>query len=338
MNWHAYTDRDQTIPGEPIPGRFGYRRMSHEAYLAFPAVSASLLKARTAAEMFAKLTTPEEQKDALTEGTLTHMACLEPETSWKDRFAVADIPINEKTGQPYGPKTKKAAPIWEAARAENPGKIIVTPESFHEYMETCRELQWALSCTPDAMREFDNVETEVSGILWHPRWNCWLKFRPDILPVHMRYLVDIKTTSRHIDDFCKGKDAWQYGYYLQAVLYSHCHELMCAKANIHPSKFVFIALSKEDEGRSPRPAMCEPFDLPLDPSINKGVEIAMKTLGLPEGFSKVDMFLECLRNYIDAGCPSVDGIEDAKERRRIKKEIRKIWPAHEDTDRRRVME
>lgn len=335
MNWNAYTDRDQVIPGEPIPGRFGYRRMSHEAYLAFPAVSASLLKARTAAEMFAKLTTPEDQKDHLTEGTLTHMACLEPETSWKERFAVADIPINERTGQPFGPKTKKAAPIWEAARAENPGKIIVTPESFHEYMETCRELQWALSCSPDALAEFEDIETEVSGIFWHPRWNCWVKFRPDILPKHMRYLVDVKTTSRHVSEF--GKDAWQWGYYLQAVFYTHCHEMLCAKANIHPSKFVFIALSKEDTGKNVRPAMCEPMDLPLDPSLVKGVEIAMKTLGLPEGLSRVDVFLDCLRNHIEAGCPTLDGVEDAKERRKIKGTLRKIWPAYEYADRRRVL-
>lgn len=336
MNWTAFTDPDITLPGEAIPGLFGYRRMSHNEYLAFPGVNAGLLKCRTAAEMYASLTAEEKQKDALTEGTLTHMACLEPETSWKERFAVADIPINPRTGQPFGPDTKKAAPFWEAAREANPGKIIVTPESFHEYMNTCRDLQWALSCSPDAMQELQDIYGEVTGIMWHPRWNCWVKWRPDILPKHMRYLGDIKTTSRHVADF--GKDAWQWGYYVQAVFYSHCHTLLCSRANIKPSKFVFIAISKEDNGRYPRPAMCRPYDLPLDPALNKGVEIAMKSLGLPEGLSRVDVFLNCLREHIDAGSPTVEGLEDPVEIRRTKKLLRAIWPAFELEEKRWILD
>lgn len=327
MNWEGFTDNTLTLPGQIIPGLYGYRKMSHEDYLAFPAVNASLLKARTAAEMHASLTAPPKESDALTEGTLVHMATLEPEAQWQERFAVADIPINPKTEMPYGKDTKKAEAAWEAAAKAFPGKIIVTPETFHAYMEQCRELQWALTCNADAMQELADIHSEVTGIIWHPRWNCWVKWRPDIMPKHLRYIPDVKTSSRHVSDF--GKDAWQWGYYTQAVFYSHCHEIMCARANIRPNKFVFIVLSKSDNSRYPRPAMCRTYDLPLDPSINRGVEMAMRGLGLPEGLSKVDVFLDSLREHIAAGCPTTAGVEDPAECRIINKTLRKIWPAYE---------
>jgi hypothetical protein len=315
MNWHGFTDRDLPLPGELIPGRFGYRRVKAEEYHAFPAINAGLLKCRTAAEMHAHLTAPQKTTDALTEGTLVHMATLEPETSWQEKFAVADIPINDKTGEPYGPKTKKAAAAWAAAREAAPGKIIVTPETFHEYMTVCRELQRALACNADAMSELTDVETEITGILWHPRWNVWVKWRPDIMPRHCRYLADVKTTSRHVADFAK--DAWQWGYFMQAVFYAHCHELLLARMNLHVAKFPFIVLSKADESRYPRPAMCRVYDLPLDGSLSRGVAHAQTTLGLPEGFSRVDAFLDSLRQFLDAGCPTEW------------REVRRIWPAYE---------
>jgi len=315
MNWQGFTDSSLALPGEPIPGRFGYRRVPADEYHAFPAVNAGMLKCRTAAEMHAHLTAPHKDTDALTTGTLVHLATLEPEASWQEKFAVADIPINEKTGEPFGEKTKKATKAWEAARLAHPGKIIVTPETFHEYMQECRDLQRALAVNADAMGELANVETEITGIVWHPRWNCWVKWRPDIMPKHCRYLADVKTSSRHVADF--GKDVWQFGYHIQAVFYAHCHELLLSRMNLHVGKFTFIVLSKSNESRYPRPAMCRVYDLPMDASLNRGVAAARSALGLPEGFSRVDMFLDSLRQYTAAGCP-----DDWRE-------IRRCWPAYE---------
>jgi hypothetical protein len=315
-NWSGFTDRELPLPGEPIPGRFGYRRVPAADYHAFPALNAGLLKCRTAAEMHAHLTAEHKDTDALTTGTLVHMVTLEPETSWKEKFAVADIPINPTTGNPYGADSKKGKAAWEAARADNPGKIIVTPETFREYMEECKQLQLALMCNADAMGELADVETEITGILWHPRWNCWVKWRPDIMPRHCRYLADVKTTSRHVADF--SKDAWQYGYYLQAAFYAHCHELLLARMNLTVTKFPFIVLSKADESRYPRPAMCRVYDLPMDGALNRGVAMAKSALGLPEGFSRVDMFLDCCREHVAAGCPTEF------------RAVRKIWPAYEN--------
>jgi len=61
--------------------------------------------------------------------------------------------------------------------------------------------------------------------------------------------------------------------------------------------------------------------VPMDPSLSKGIEIAKRTLGLPEGLSRVDVFLDSLRAYVEAGCP-----ENTPANFDV---IRKIWPAYE---------
>ncbi|HYF37534.1 MAG TPA: hypothetical protein VD994_19690, partial [Prosthecobacter sp.] len=145
MNWEGFTDNTLTIPGTPIPGKYGYRRMTAQEYHNFPAVNAGLLKCRTAAEMFAQLTTEQKDTEALTIGTLVHMITLEPEVSWADRFALAEIPINPRTNQPYGEDTKKGQAAWEQAREDHPGKIIVTQETLKGFLAECRQLHNALT-------------------------------------------------------------------------------------------------------------------------------------------------------------------------------------------------
>ncbi|MEN3940699.1 PD-(D/E)XK nuclease-like domain-containing protein [Prosthecobacter sp. SYSU 5D2] len=304
MNWEGFTDSTLAIPGTPIPGLWGYRRMSAEEYHAFPAVNASLLKRRTPAEMFAQLTAPHKDTDALTLGTLVHMVTLEPEVSWSDRFALADIPINKKTGAPYGTDTKKAAAAWELAKKENPGKIIVTEDSLRSHMEECRDLRDALLANPDAMQELEGAQFEVSGILWHEEWGCWIKWRLDILPRGGRRLGDVKTSSRHPMEF--SRDCWQYGYFIQAVWYAHCHETLLARhrMQVEVTKFSFVIMSKADDKKQPRPPMVRVADLPLVPGIHNGVDKARQYLGIPQGLSRVDMFVSCAREYIEAGKPT----------------------------------
>lgn len=319
MNWSDYTNPNIALPGTPIPGANGYRRVSADEYHAFPAVNASLMKCRTAAEMFAQLTAEQKDTDALTIGTLVHMVALEPESSWQEKFAVADIPINPRTEKPYGKDTKRGAEAWQDAAATNPGRIVVTPETFHEYMEISKDLQRALQANPDAMSELEDMHAEASGFIFHPRWQCWVKWRADILPRHGRHIADIKTTSRHVADFAK--DAWQFGYFAQAAWYAELHELLMARFNLHVAKFTFIVISKADDSKYPRPAMCRVYDVPMDGAICRGIDQARKSLGIPEGFSRVDTFLDCLRNHIDAGSPENTTANFAL--------IRRIWPAYE---------
>lgn len=320
MNWEGFIDPSLPLPGEPIKGLFGYRRMSHTDYLAFPAVNASLLKCRTAAEMYASLTAEHRDSEALDIGSLCHMAILEPEANWRDRFALADIPINPKTGEAYGKTTKKALAAVEEATEANPGKIIVSADLLGEYLDVCRDLSYAAQANPDAMELLTDCVTEVTGILWHPRWQCWVKWRPDIMPRNCRKLIDVKTTSRHVADF--KKDAWQFGYFSQAVWYVECHELMCKVLNLTVPSFIWIILSKADNSRYPRPAMCRTAEAPMNPELCQGIAHAKTSLGIPEGFSKVDMFLACLREHIADGCPTPQDYQRFRE-------LRRIWPAFE---------
>lgn len=324
MNWKGFTDHSLTIPGEIIPGAFGYRRIEAAEYHAFPAISATLIKQATAAEMFTYITSPHVDTDALTIGTLTHMAALEPETAWSDRFAMADIPINHSLPipKPYGKDSKKGAAAWELAQMMNPGKIIVTEETLREYLDICSELQRAMRVNPDAMAELEDAHTEVSGIIWHPRWNCWVKWRPDILPRHCRHIADVKTFG-----FAPAKGKFkskcrELGYYTQAAWYTEMHEILTAKLGLTVPRFIFIALAKPVEGTRPRPAMCRVFELPMVGIVPESVVWARSALGIPEGFSVVDTFLDCVRNYIDAGEP-----EPTKENFEL---IRSIWPAYEN--------
>lgn len=320
MNWKGFTDRSLVLPGEIIPGAFGYRRVSADEYHAFPAINAGLMKKTTAAEMFQSLVTPHKDTDALTVGTLTHMAALEPQTAWSDRFALAEIPINPTSGKPYGKDSQKGAAAWELAQLMHPGKIVVTGETLREYLATCTELQRALHANPDAMTELEDVHTEVSGILWHPRWNCWVKWRPDIVPRHCRHIADVKTYAHHPATF--GKEVWKRGYHIQAAWYTELHECLTAKLGLTVSKFTFLVLSKSTEGNDARPAMCRAIDLPMQGVDCTPVRSARNYLGIPEGFSRVDTFLDCLRNYIEAGEP-----EPTKENFEL---IRSLWPAYEN--------
>lgn len=317
MNWEGFTDQSLPLPGGIIPGKYGYRRMTAEEYHAFPAVNASLLKCRTPAEMFAQLTTPKKDTDALTIGTLVHMVTLEPEVSWAERFALADIPINPKTEAPYGADTKKAKAAWEQAKKDHPGKILVTEETLREYLAECTQLRDALTANQDAMAELEGAEYEVSGILWHAEWGCWVKWRLDILPRNLRQLDDVKTSARHPAEF--SRDCWQYGYFIQAAWYAYLHELLLSRARLEitVNRFTFIVLSKADDGKHPRPAMCRVADLPLVPGVHTGVDKARTYLGIPQGLSRVDVFLNCVREYLDADQPT-----DFQG-------IRKCWPAYE---------
>jgi hypothetical protein len=296
--------------------------MSFDEYAAFPAVNASLLKYRTPAEMFAGLTAPAKQTDALTDGTLLHLAVLEPDVNWTERFEAVDVPINPATGKAYGPETKKAEAVWAAARQKNEGKgkILVTVDGFKQHVATLRSMKAAVQVNEYASKALEDCHKEASCILWHPRWQCWVKWRVDFMPKNLAWLGDLKSTSRHVADF--GREARKFGYYLQAVWYAHCHAVLLAQKGITARMpyFRFIVVSKEDTSRHPRPAMCRAEELPLmGEALSEfgGVMTARKVLGLPEGLSRVDMFLECARNYQQAGCPTEWSA------------IRQCWPAYE---------
>lgn len=304
MNWEGFIDPSLTLPGTVIPGLWGYRRCTEQEYRDFPAVNASLLKRKTPAEMYTQLTTPKKDTAALTLGTLVHMVTLEPEVSWGERFAAVDIPINPKTKEPYGQDTKKAKGAWDAAKKEHPDKIVVSPETLLQFLAECRELRDALMVHTEAMKELEGAHYEVAGFVWHEQWQCWLKWRLDYMPRGGRRMGDVKTTSKHPSEFIR--DCWHYGYFIQTIWYSYCHELLLARHGMQVSvnTFTFIILSKASDDKQPRPPMARVADLKLIPGSHEGVDMARKYLGIPEGLSRADQFVACVREYLDAGQPT----------------------------------
>lgn len=303
MNLADIINPGLTVPGELT--KWGYRYMSESEYRSFPAINNSLLKCPTLAEMYLLLTTPQRQTDALALGTLADMAILTPQEPWAERFAVADIPTNPATGKAYGPGSARAVQAVETARALNPGKFIASADAIREMSVELAGIVKAFNDSALCSATLKNALTQVSGVMFHPAWKCWVKWKPDILPLkpdekHGWSLADLKTSRNHVLQF--ERDCAEFGYWDQAGWYSHCHETMLAArgVNVRVSNFDFLVVGKADDGRRPRPPMARKIRVPLDPEINLHMDGYRRRVFPTDGMGRVEMFLGALREHIAA--------------------------------------
>lgn len=322
MNLPDILNPDLPIPGEVT--KWGYRNMTEEDYRSFPAINNSLLKCPTLAEMHAMLTQPQQQSEALALGTLADMAILTPNESWLTRFAVADIPINPTTGLAYGADSKKAMAAVELCKAANPGKFVASVDAIAEMTRELAGMSKAFYASSLCRASLDNALLQVSGVLFHPVWRCWVKWKPDVLPLkpdpkHGWSIGDLKTSRRHVLQF--EKDAHEFGYFDQSGWYSHCHELLLDSQGIRlkVSNFDFLVISKADEGRRPRPPMARKIRVPLDPEINTYMAGFYGRVFPKDGMGRVEMFLAALQEHIATNPDPQD--PDA---------IGRIWGAYEN--------
>ncbi|MES2706375.1 MAG: hypothetical protein V4726_07205 [Verrucomicrobiota bacterium] len=303
MNFADIINPNIPVPGELV--KWGYRRMSEADYRAFPAINNSLLKCPTLAEMRMLLTAPQKQTDALALGTLADMAILTPEEPWTERFAVADIPINPKTGKAYGADSQKAVEAFEAAVAASPGKFVASADAIREMTAELAGIVKAFNDSALCRKTLEGALTQVSGIMFHPVWKCWVKWKPDVLPLKPdeKYgwsIADLKTSARHVLQF--EKDCFEFGYFDQAGWYSHCHETLLATRGqtLRVANFDFLLVGKVAAGRQPRPPMARKIRVPLDPLINQHMESHRRRVFPEDGFGRVEMFLSALREHIAA--------------------------------------
>jgi hypothetical protein len=323
MNLPDIINPDLTVPGEVT--KWGYRHMSEEDYRAFPAINNSLLKCPTLAEMYALLTAPQKQTDALALGTLTDLAILTPEEPWRERFALADIPTNPQTNKAYALDSKKAVAAFEAVQAANPGKFVVSVDGLKEMTVELDGIVKAFNDSALCKATLENALTQVSGVMFHPIWKCWVKWKPDVLPLkpdpkHGYCLADLKTTRHHVLQF--EKDCHEFGYFDQAGWYSHCHEMLLDSQGIRlrVSNFDFLVIGKADTtGRRPRPAMARKIRVPLDPEMNQFMAGYQRRVFPRDGMGRVEMFLTALNEHI-AQAPDPD---DARA-------IGRIWGAYQN--------
>lgn len=300
----------------PMPLR-PYGPMPEADYHAFPALSATVLKKRTQAEMLhEKRKPPTESTEALTMGSLLHAAVLEPHKFSPEAFDRHFIIWTETKSL----DTKAA----EAGRRDNPGKLLVTAEMVGL---AARMRALALEQNPTIVRLLSspNGLPEASLMGFDPKFGVRRKIRVDYLPrMEMNgrmcfgnYLLDIKTTRNHVAEF--EKEAWTYGYYLQAAYYLDTQELLTGH---RPDWVYFLVVSKDE------PVMARVYGLrnlkPTDPIYEKSkLRIARETLGLDDTgrIGRIAMFVAAANEH---AAQLTDDATDA--------DLRRTWGAYEGED------
>jgi hypothetical protein len=158
-------------------------------------------------------------------GNAAHLLVLQP-----DRYEAAIFRVDAGD---Y--RTKDARAQRDGAR-EN-GRIPLT-RAEAEMVDAMRN---AIFTHPVAGKAFANGHTEQS-IFWRDsEFGIWCRTRPDFLPAHRRYLVDLKTaTSADPEDFTRA--VLTYGYHQQAAWYMDGVE---AVTGTRPERFAFVVVSKK---------------------------------------------------------------------------------------------
>src|SRR5205085_10961105 len=123
---------------------------------------------------------PLYEPEAKTEfdiGMAAHLAVLEPERQAQNTVLI-------EAGD-Y--RTTKAREARDAARAE--GRVPLLPYQF----DIVRAIAGSIRAHPIAAEAFRDGEAEVTLIWQDPETTVACKARPDYLPAHSRWLVDLKT-------------------------------------------------------------------------------------------------------------------------------------------------
>lgn len=157
-------------------------------------------------------------------GNATHLLCLEPE---KFKAKIGIVPFDDY-------RKKDAQTARDDIRADN--QIPLLPNE----LEAVRTMRAAIFDDPIAGVAFRAGLAEQSLFWTDPEFGVRCKMRPDWLPAHVRYLIDIKTSvSADPRDFEKA--VVNYGYHQQAAWYLDGAE---AATGNKPDRFAFIVVSK----------------------------------------------------------------------------------------------
>jgi len=203
----------------------GIHDMTAEAYHADPALGSSGARRLVNECPAAFRLAVQETKTEFDIGTAAHLLVLEP-----DAFGakVAAIPHDNY-------KTKAAQEARDAARAA--GRIPLLPDQI----QAVRAMRDAILADPVAGRAFRGGKAEQSLFWRDPEFGVMCKTRPDWLPGHGRYLVDIKTSTT-ADPRKFEKAIAEFGYHQQAAWYLDGVEAVTGE---RPARFAFVVVSKK---------------------------------------------------------------------------------------------
>jgi PDDEXK-like domain of unknown function (DUF3799) len=158
-------------------------------------------------------------------GVAAHLAVLEPERQTRNIVLIE--------GGDY--RTTKAREARDAARAE--GKVPLLPYQF----DIVRAIAGSIRAHPIASHAFRDGEAEVT-LTWQDRESgvpC--KARPDYLPRHGRWLVDLKTAASANPRSWRDQ-AYRLGYHARAAWYLDGAEAVLGR---QPEEYWFVIVEKE---------------------------------------------------------------------------------------------
>lgn len=247
----------------------GIHSLDHDAYLAAPGISNSMLQiisAKSPLHLKAYIDGAKpKQTDAKRFGTLMHRCIFEPE-SMEGQFYVK--PDGMKFSTKEGIAWKKAHESREIITADQSRWLKAMVESIRRHPTAGRLLK-------NAMFERSCFVEDGTGTL--------RKFRADVWPAGGNILPDLKTCeSAHPEDF--SKSILSYGYHRQAAYYLDCAKLMGRSFDV----FMFIAIEKTP-----------PYAVAVYPIDETSVEI-----GRLEVMRDLAVYRECVKSGRWPGYPS----------------------------------
>jgi len=154
-----------------------------------------------------------------------HLAVLEPERQ-------ADSIVLIEAGD-Y--RTTKAREARDTARAA--GLVPLLPYQF----DIVRAIAGSIRAHPIASEAFRGGEAEVTLIWFDPETAVPCKARPDYLPAHVRWIVDLKTAASANPRSWRDQ-AYRLGYHARAAWYLDGAATVLGQA---PEEYWFVIVEKE---------------------------------------------------------------------------------------------
>lgn len=173
------------------------------------------------------------RKRAFDIGNASHLLTLEPEL-FDDRVVTVHG-FNKKGDPSDGYETQDARDQRDRAYAE--GKVPLLVKEI-EMVRAMRDAVWS---HPIAKMAFVDGKAEQSLFWRDPEFDIWCRSRPDWMPTHPRYLVNLKTAdSAHTEDI--RKQVWNLAYFQSSAWEMDAYE---ATAGIRPERYALVVVSKK---------------------------------------------------------------------------------------------
>src|SRR4051794_2334444 len=231
-SWGSGGRLSTMIQSGPVPSVrriSGLRSVDYHAMRSLSASGAWLLGEDCAAKFLWRspwnpLYQPEERTD-FDIGVAAHLAVLEPE---RQAQKIVVIEAGDY-------RTNKAREARDAARAE--GKVPLLPYQF----DIVRAVAGSIRAHPIAAEAFRGGEAEVTLLWADAETGIPCKARPDYLPEHGRWLVDLKTAASANPRSWRDQ-AYRLGYHARAAWYL---DGAAAVLGAIPEEYWFVIVERE---------------------------------------------------------------------------------------------